>query len=173
MSSVARPRQVDVDDLADAPGPRRHHEDPVGEEHRLGDAVGDEDDGLACSRPDAQQLEVHRLARHRVERAEGLVHQQQRRVVHERAAMRDALLHAARELVRVLVLEALEADQPQSARARAWRTRAVAAQDLDRQQHVVEHVRQGSSTGSWNTMPMSRLGPSTGRPRSCTSPGAR
>src|SRR5436309_1918619 len=34
-------------------------------------------------------------------------------------------------------------------------------------------VRQGRSTGSWNTMPMSRLGPSTSRPRRVTLPAER
>src|SRR6266545_3688094 len=34
-------------------------------------------------------------------------------------------------------------------------------------------VRHGRRTGSWNTMPMSRLGPSTGRPRKVTLPAER
>ncbi len=45
--------------------------------------------------PDALQLQVHVLARHRVQRAEGLVHQQHRGVVQQRPADRGALLHAA------------------------------------------------------------------------------
>ena len=34
-------------------------------------------------------------------------------------------------------------------------------------------VRHGRRTGSWNTMPMSRLGSSTGRPRRVTLPAER
>src|SRR5882724_4662141 len=43
----ARPREVDVDDLDDPPGPGRHDAHAVGEQDRFGDAVGHEDDGLA------------------------------------------------------------------------------------------------------------------------------
>src|SRR5687768_17192158 len=40
----ARPRERHVDDFGDAPGPRRHHHDAVGEQHRLGNGMRDEDD---------------------------------------------------------------------------------------------------------------------------------
>ena len=46
----------------------------------------------------------------RVERAEGLVHQQHLGVVRERAGYRGALAHSARELVRLRVGELFEAD---------------------------------------------------------------
>ena len=66
------------------------------EEHRFLDRVGDEDDGLAAFAPDPQHLQVHLFAGQRVERAERLVHQDQFRVVDERARDSGALLHAAR-----------------------------------------------------------------------------
>ena len=46
---VASPRsaEVDRDDVGDPARPRRHHHDAVGQEHRLGDRVGDEDDRRA------------------------------------------------------------------------------------------------------------------------------
>ena len=47
----------------------------------------------------------------RVERGEGLVHQQHLRVGRERAGQRHALLHAARQLVHMRMLELLEADE--------------------------------------------------------------
>ena len=62
--------------------------------------------GEVALAPDAQQLERHVVARHGVERAERLVHQQQRRVEQQGAAQRGALLHAARQLARQLVAEA-------------------------------------------------------------------
>ena len=65
--------------------------------------------------PDLQQLVLQLLARHRVERAERLVHQQELGIVGEHARDRDALLHAARELVRIGVGEALQADQLENA----------------------------------------------------------
>ena len=89
----ARPRERHVDDFGDAPGPRRHHHDAVGEQHRLGNAVRDMDRGLALLHPHA--LDVHRdlLARQRVERAEGLVEQEHLRLDGEGA--RDAFADAA------------------------------------------------------------------------------
>ena len=61
---------------------------------------------LRCVLPDAEQQLLHQLAGLVVERAERLVHQQHARVVGQRARQRDALLHAARQLLRVVVLEA-------------------------------------------------------------------
>ena len=52
-------------------------------------------------------------ARLRVERAERLVHQQDARLIGERAHDRHALLHAARQLMRIGVGEFLQADQLQ------------------------------------------------------------
>ena len=74
--------------------------------------MGHEDDGHAGARPDLQELALQLLARERVERAERLVHQQDVGIVGEHARDRDALLHAARQLARVAVGEALEPDQP-------------------------------------------------------------
>src|SRR5258705_118060 len=75
-------RKRDVEDAAEPAGARGHHDHAVREEHRLRDRVGDEHDGLALLpaplAPHAQQLEIHLVAGHRVERAEGLVHEQQR-----------------------------------------------------------------------------------------------
>src|SRR5215210_7084666 len=78
LPRLDRPRvwQVDVDDPGDAAGTRRHHDDARGEEDGLGDRVRYEDDRRAARVPDAQQLEVQALARHLVEGAERLVHQQ-------------------------------------------------------------------------------------------------
>src|SRR6185437_14344390 len=60
---------------------------------------------------DGDQLLMHERARLRVERPERLVHQQDRRLDRQRARDGDALLHAARELRRETVLEALEVDE--------------------------------------------------------------
>ena len=66
------------------------------------------------------------LADQRVERREGLVHEQDLGVGAERAGEADALLHAAGQLRRVAVLVAGEADRldPLAARARAARPAA-------------------------------------------------
>src|SRR5579871_5384377 len=107
----ARPRQRDLQMIDDAAGPRRHHRDLVGEIHRLREAVGDEHDGLAGRRPDPQQLVAHGHPRLLVQRRERLVHQQHRRILHQTACDRDALLHAAGELMRMASAEAFEAHE--------------------------------------------------------------
>ena len=96
-----------------SPGMRRQHQDAVGEKDRLVEIVGDEDDGDVDLAPDFQQMRLHRAARLRIERAERLVHQQDARLIGERAHDRHALLHAARQLMRIAVGEFLEADQLQ------------------------------------------------------------
>ena len=75
--------------------PRREDNDAVGEEHRLVDVVGDEDDRLSLGAPQLQELQLKALARQRVERAEGLVHQQHERIGGERAGDRHPLPHAS------------------------------------------------------------------------------
>ena len=115
LARLERPRlrQVDLDHPRDPPRPGRHHDHARREEHRLRDRVGDEDDRALRLRPDLEQLPVQALAGHLVERAERLVHQQERRVERERAGDRDALLHAAGELPRPV--------RPRSPRARRAR----------------------------------------------------
>ena len=139
LARLGRPRlrQVDRDDRRDPPGPRRHDDDARGQEHGLGDRVGDEDHRRAGLRPDAQQLEVEPLARHLVERAERLVHQQERRRERERARDRDALLHAARELPGVVLLEPGELDELDHLLDARRALRAVPAQHLERQRDVL------------------------------------
>ena len=67
-------------------------------------------------------LRAQRLAQERVDVRPGLVEQDELGRGRERAGERDALLLAARELVRVPLLEGLEADD-RAARGRAWRAR--------------------------------------------------
>ena len=110
-TSSSRAGERDVDDLGDAPRARRHDDHALGEEHRLGDRVRDEHDRRARLRADADQLGLHALARHLVQRAEGLVHQQQRRPAREGAGDRDALLHPARELARAVLGEVGQPDE--------------------------------------------------------------
>ena len=74
--------------------------DPVAHLDRLVDVVGDEDDRLAQLGLEAQELVLQPLAVDRVDRAERLVHQHQRRVGRERAGDADALALAAGQLGR-------------------------------------------------------------------------
>ena len=129
------------------PGPRRHHQHLVGEIHRLGQAVGDEHHGLGGLRPDAQQLVPHGHARLLVERGERLVHQQHGRVLHQAARDGDALLHAARQLVRVAAAEALQADQIEHGVGALAALLARRAADAERELDVVERRQPGKQAG--------------------------
>src|SRR5262249_45905579 len=88
--------------------------------------------------PDPLELDVHLLPGHRVERPEGLVHEEHRRVVDEGPRERDPLLHAARQLPGVALLEALQADERQELERCGAVPLAREALRVDRQEHVVE-----------------------------------
>ena len=83
----------------------------VREEDRFGDGMRHEDHGRPGLLPDAQHLSVEALAGHLVERAERLVHEQERGFQSQRAGDRHTLLHATRQLVRVVPQELAELDQ--------------------------------------------------------------
>ena len=103
--------------------------DPVGQRHRLRLVVGDVDEGDAGAPLQALELAAHPLAQLGVEIRERLVEQQDRRLHHQRAGQRHALLLAAAELCRMPPFEPLEADRRQHPgdpladrrRGRAWR----------------------------------------------------
>src|SRR3546814_12392222 len=70
--------------------------------------MGDEDDGLAQHRLQAQELVLHLAADQRIERREGLVEEPDLRLHRQRASDADALLLASGQLARILGLAALE-----------------------------------------------------------------
>ena len=94
----SRPGQVDRDLRRDPARSRRHDDDAVGDEHRLGDAVGDHDDRGRGAVPEPQELEVEAFAGHRIERAERLVEEQDLGGKRQRPGERDALACAAGQL---------------------------------------------------------------------------
>ena len=88
------------------------HGDAVAEREGLGDVVGHEHDGRAQPALQLGELHLQLGAHQRVDRAEGLVHQQHRRLGGERAGHPDTLLLAAGQLSRVAGGESrVEADQ--------------------------------------------------------------
>ena len=99
---------------ATRPGIGREDEDAVAHQHRFLDIMGDDQDRLDRHPPlgpEIEQIGAQRLGGQHVERREGLVHQQQRRVHDDRSRQPDALPHPARQFLRVGVLEAVQADQ--------------------------------------------------------------
>ena len=94
-----RGRGRSTGDVGDDPArPRRQDDDPVGDEDRLGDAVGDHHDGRRRALPEPQELEVEPLAGQRVERAERLVEQEHLGLERERPGEGDPLARPAGQL---------------------------------------------------------------------------
>ena len=102
------PLDVDRVLLDDPTRPARQQHHPVAEAHRLAHVVGHEEHREAGLAPEPLELVVQHVAGHGVERAERLVHEQDVGLLRERARERDALAHAAGELVRALVAEGAE-----------------------------------------------------------------
>jgi hypothetical protein len=88
----------------------REHEHAIGERDRLGDVMGDEDDGLAGPGPEPQQFRLQRQFQLGVERTERFVHQDRPRIVDQGPRQHRALLHAAGELARIVTAIAGEPD---------------------------------------------------------------
>ena len=101
--------------------------------------MGHEHHGGAGLAPDIEQQILHFHAGELVERPERLVHQQQFRLVDQRAAERHALLHAAGQLRRVGLFEAFEADEGEQLFRRELCRGVAAAEDLHREQDIGEH----------------------------------
>jgi hypothetical protein len=101
---------IDVDDLLNIRRPAAHDGDAVRQLHGLVDIVGDEDDGVSLFAPDAQQLAAHDQPRDGIERPERLVEQQHVGFDGEGPRHFETLLHSARQLRGVRLLEADQAD---------------------------------------------------------------
>src|SRR3954463_9597016 len=104
-------RLVDADDLLDGAWPCREHRDAVGQEYRLAERMGDENDGLLAARQQHGQILAEDHARLLVERAERLVHEQDLGLQAEGPRERGALAHAARKLSGIMVGKLGKADR--------------------------------------------------------------
>src|SRR5450830_53183 len=108
---ITRPRQVDVEQVANAAGTMRHHRDLGGQHQRLVDAVRDEHDGPLVTLPQRHQLFLHLHLGLGVERSERFVHQNHRGILQQCTGDADALRHAARELSREVIFKTAELDR--------------------------------------------------------------
>ena len=144
-------RQVDRVIEGDAPRARRQHDGALGEEHRLGDRVRDEQHRRAAVGPQRAQLVVELLARDLVERGEGLVEQQQARLGDERARERHTHAHAARELRRIAARGVAEAYALDRARAASRRSPAARPCSSSGSATLSSTSRHGSRCASWKT----------------------
>ena len=106
---MARVRQMDRNVRLDAARTRAEHGHAIGHEDGFIDIVGHEHHRLALGLPDAQQQFLHQNPGLVVQRTEGLVHEQDLGIVGQRTRDRRALLHAARQLLGVVILEPAQA----------------------------------------------------------------
>jgi len=135
---VARARQFGRDLTHQDAGTRRQHGDAIGEKDRLLDVVGDQHGGEAMRLVQLQNEVVQLDPGQRIDRAERLVHQQETRLRRKRAGDDDALLHAARQLPRIMPAEGLETDHRQESRGVSPRADPARVAVLDRERDVVE-----------------------------------
>jgi len=169
-------RQGHLDDVFDAPRAGRHGPRCGRQRDRLVEAVR-HDTMVRIGAPRTDEPFSHEEPRLLVERAEGLVHQEDRRVERERPCDGNPLAHAARELARVLGLEAFgpmaRADRARSRAAGLWGTPSSSRPKPT----LSSAVRHGKSPGSWKTRatffgfgpdtasPSIRMRPESGRTR--------
>ena len=106
----SRAGELDIERAGDAAGAWGHDDDLVREINGLVHVVRYHDGGHAGLLPDAQDLILHIHSGEGVECAERLVEQQHLGPADKGACERGALAHAARKLMRIGVLKALEAD---------------------------------------------------------------
>src|ERR1051325_1806854 len=92
-------------------GARAHHVDAVREIDRFAEIVRHEQDRRLLVEPEALEDAPELFPREGIERAEGLVEQQEARLMDERAAELRPLLHAAGELPHRLLGELAEPDE--------------------------------------------------------------
>ncbi len=102
--------------------------------------MGDEDDGLLQALLELQQLVLHVAADQRVQRAEGLVHQQEVGVGGQGPGEADPLLHTAGELVGPRLLPAFQSAQGQGLGGAPLALGAGHALHLEPVAGVLQHV---------------------------------
>src|SRR5205807_779119 len=107
---ASRERKLDAELGDRGPGPWRHHDHTVREQHGLFDVVRHQDDRSRLTLQDVAEPLAHLVAGDRVERRERLVERQYRLAREQRSQKRDPLAHAAPKLRRPGVLEAREAE---------------------------------------------------------------
>jgi hypothetical protein len=122
-------------ELLDAP--LGHDGEAVGHRQRLLLVVRDVEEGDADLALDCLQLELERPAELRVERTQRLVEEKDARVEHERPRKRHPLLLPARELVRLALLEALEANEREHIRHFSSLLRSVEACEAEPEADVL------------------------------------
>lgn len=111
-SAITWSREVDINLAIDSAGRLGHDEDPIAHVDRFINVVGDEQHCCAPILPKAQHFVLHAHPRECVERAEWFIEQENFGMIDECACKRDALGHAAGEMMRIRICKRFEPDQP-------------------------------------------------------------
>ena len=157
-TNARRREVVDLERRPDLLDPAvAHDHDPVGQRERLLLVVGDVHGGdpeLALDRPDLLAQDDPDLG---VERGQRLVEEEDLRLDGERPGQRDALLLAARQLVRVAVAATLEVDQLEQLADAPLDLGLRALADLAARTPMLSAtVMFGNSAYDWKTIPTLR-----------------
>jgi hypothetical protein len=126
--------------------PVLHDADAVAEPDRLVEIMGDEDDGLAQQLLQPQELVLHLAADERVERREGFIEKPDIGLDGERAGDADALLLAARQLAREIILAALEPDELDHLARPLLALLTRRTPHLEREGHIGQHAAMRQQT---------------------------
>ena len=107
---IARSRQPDIDDVRETAGICLQREHPIAEVDRLIQIMRHKQRRGAAVFDEAADFVLQRLAGERIQRAKGLVHQENTRLLRQAAGDLYPLLHPAGKLSGIFVAVAGEAD---------------------------------------------------------------
>ena len=130
-------------------GLRPRHDDAVGQEHRLLDVVGDDEDALGghlLAHPEFEKLGTKVFGGQDIERREGLVHEEHFGLDDESAGEAHALLHAAGEFLGVSGLKAIETDGVDHAEGALVAFDGTGAAGDEGSFHVFQHGEPGKQS---------------------------
>ena len=155
-------------DLEGVDDPRRgpalmstEHHHPVGQQYSLFDVVGNEDDGGLGALAQVDQLVLQATASDRIQRREGLVHEQHPGLYRQRPGDADTLLLAAGQGGRKALGHVAQADQLQRRKGAALALLPGQPQSLEPERHIgadaspgkqprrLEHHRPGPRSITW------------------------
>src|SRR6516162_10266573 len=110
-SAITWSREVEINLAIDSPGRRGHDEDAIAHVDRFINVMSDEQHRGATILPQAQHFVLHPHAGEGIERTEGFIEQKNFRMINQCASKRDALGHAAGEMMRIRIGKCFEADE--------------------------------------------------------------
>ncbi len=130
-------------------GISRQHDDAIRQQHRFFDVVRDDENRARrhlLAKPQLEQFVAQVFRREHVECGKGLIHEQDFGLNHQRTREADALFHAARKLLRVSALEAIQSDGIENAQGAFVALHSRHTASFERRFDVVEHSEPGKQS---------------------------